>query len=275
VKIAWSTDPHFNFVGRATVREFCARVASSGAQALLLGGDLAEAATVKTWLHFVADQLDLPVYFVLGNHDYYGSSVAAVREQMNALDHQRLRFLDSAGVVPLSPTVALVGNGGWGDGRLGDFAGSDVVLNDYLMITELRCAGSPGEPLNPLSGWQHKGALAARLGQLGDQCAAQLRPALEQALERYEEVVVLTHVPPFKSACWHQGKLSADDWLPGFTCQAMGELLSELAESHPQRQLTVLCGHTHSEGRVAPSANMTVATGAARYGHPAFKLLEW
>jgi len=275
VKIAWSTDPHFNFVGRAKVRTYCAEVADSGAEALLLGGDIAEAPSLENWLRFVVDQLELPVYFVLGNHDYYGGSIDEVRRQVAALDHERLVYLDESGVIPLSETVALVGNGGWGDGRIGDFARSEVILNDYVMITELRCAGSPGEPENPLSGWMHKGALAARLGQLGDECAASLRPVLNEALIRFEQVVVLTHVPPFKEACWHEGRLSGEDWLPGFTCKAVGDVLAELASAHPQRQLSVLCGHTHSDGLANPAANLSVRTGSARYGHPAFELLEW
>ena len=275
VKIAWSTDPHFNFVGRAKVRDYCEEVAGSGAEALLLGGDIAEAASLEDWLRFVADQLELPVYFVLGNHDYYGGSIVEVRRQVAAIDHERLIFLDESGVIPLSETVALVGNGGWGDGRIGDFAGSQVILNDYLMITELRCAGSQVEPENPLSGWMHKDALAARLGQLGDECATSLRPTLSDALRRYEQVVVLTHVPPFRESCWHEGQLSGEDWLPGFTCKAMGDLLSELAVVYPQRQISVLCGHTHSAGRASPATNMHVRTGAARYGHPGFELLEW
>lgn len=275
MKLAWSTDPHLNFVGRAVVREFCDKVAHSGAEALLLGGDIAEAASLEGWLRFIADQLEFPVYFVLGNHDFYGGSIADVRRQVRALDHERLIFLDEAGVIPLSETLALVGNGGWGDARLGDFSASQVVLNDYVMIRELRCAGSPGEPANPLSGWMHKGALAARLGQLGDECAANLRPVLSEALQDHEEVVVLTHVPPFQEACWHEGSQSGDDWLPGFTCRAVGDVLTQLAAAHPQQRLTVLCGHTHSAGEATLAANLQVRTGAARYGHPAFELLEF
>jgi len=275
MKLAWSTDPHLNFVGRGVVRTLMHEVAESGARALLLGGDIAEAPSLADWLRFVADQLDMRVYFVLGNHDYYGGSIARVHAQMAALGHERLVWLDEAGVVPLTNSLALVGNGGWADARLGDFAGSKVFLNDYVMIDELRRAGSTNEPTNPLSGWIHKGALAARLRQLGDTCATSLRPVLKQALQDYDEVLVLTHVPPFREACWHEGQISGDDWLPGFTCKAIGDLLDELAAAHPDRTLTVLCGHTHSAGEVGMAPNLHVRTGSARYGQPAFELLEW
>jgi 3',5'-cyclic-AMP phosphodiesterase len=39
----------------------------------------------------------------------------------------------------LTPNTALVGHDGWGDGRLGDLNWSGVILNDFLLIEELRC----------------------------------------------------------------------------------------------------------------------------------------
>ena len=38
--------------------------------------------------------------------------------------------------------------------------------------------------------------------------------------------------------------------------------------SHPQSRLTVLCGHTHSGGKLQVLDNLQVLTGKAEYGHP-------
>ena len=56
------------------------------------------------------------------------------------------------------------------------------------------------------------------------------------------------HVPPFREACWHQGRISDDLWRPPFSCKAVGEALVEAMEAHPGREMTVLCGHTHGAG---------------------------
>ena len=40
-----------------------------------------------------------------------------------------IMYLSQSGVVELTPHTALVGHDGWADGRLGDFDGSDVILN--------------------------------------------------------------------------------------------------------------------------------------------------
>ena len=75
-------------------------------------------------------------------------------------------------------------------------------------------------------------------------------------------------MPPFADACWHEGRLSDDDWLPYFTCAAVGEVLRELARARPDRQLTVLCGHTHGGGEAQIEANLRVLTGEAVYRRP-------
>jgi len=108
----------------------------------------------------------------------------------------------------------------------------------------------------------------ARLGALGDEAAAHFRRVLPQALETFPRVILLTHVPPFRETCWHEGRISSDDFLPHFTCKAVGDVLLEIMESRRDRELTVLCGHTHGRGEVEILPNLRVVTGGAEYGKP-------
>lgn len=158
------------------------------------------------------------------------------------------------GVVALTEKTALIGHDGWADGRLGAGAVSPVMLNDYLQIAELSGIG--------------RAERFRRLGALGDEAAAHFRKWLPKALATHERVILLTHVPPFREACWHEGRISDDDYLPHFASLAAGEVLREIMASHPERHLTVLCGHTHSPGICQPLPNLVVKTGGARYGEP-------
>jgi hypothetical protein len=63
--------------------------------------------------------------------------------------------------------------------------------------------------------------------------------------------------------------LSNSDWLPHFASQAMGQALLDIMARHPRRNLTVLCGHTHSPGEAQLLDNLRVLTGGAEYGAPA------
>ena len=255
-RLAWATDVHLNFLDPHGVGVFCEALAREEPDAVLITGDIAEAPSVERLLSAVAAELKTPIYFVLGNHDYYRSSIARVREGMLELCSRspHLGWLPAMGVVPLGPEVALVGVDGWADGRLGDYARSPVMLNDYVLIAEL-------------AGLTHA-ARRARLEALGDAEAARLAGPLAEALHRYRRVIVGTHVPPFKEACWHEGRISNDDWLPHFTCRAVGEALRRAALDHPDRKIRVLCGHTHGAGTAEVLPNLKVVTGGAEYGEP-------
>ena len=256
MKLAWATDIHLDFVTERGFELFAGELARSTAQAFLLGGDLSKAGNVEQSLLVLEERLERPIYFVLGNHDFYLGSIAGVRAQMRALSRRskRLFWLPEAGVVSLSATTALIGHDGWGDARLGNYAGTPIELNDFLLIDELSGLG--------------RAARIERLRALGDEAAAHVRATLPSALTSHREILFLTHVPPFRQACRYQGRESDDDWLPYFTCAAVGEALVELMAAHPDCQLTVLCGHTHGEGDVRLSHNLRCITGAADYGHP-------
>lgn len=256
MRLAWLTDIHLEFVSDDEVAALSSQVAAAHPDAVLIGGDIGKAASVIRYLYRLAGGIHRPIHFVLGNHDCYGGSIAAVREAAArlTLDGDGLSWLGAAGVVPLTATTALVGHDGWGDGGFGNAATTGVTLNDFLMIDELR---SPNRQRR-----------LATLGRLGEEAAAHFRAVLPDALERFEQVIVLTHVPPFAESAWHQGRPSDPDWLPYFACRAVGEVLKDVMERAPARRMTVLCGHTHGAGEYQPLPNLMVLTGGAEYGQP-------
>ncbi len=256
-QLAWATDIHLNFVSPATVAQLAAELAASGPDGVVLSGDLAEAPDVEEYLEDLETYLERPIYFVLGNHDFYRGSVPQVRARMAELTRRSkwLRWLPAAGVIDLGGGWGLVGHDGWGDGRAGDFEHSRVSLNDWDLIEELR-------------GLSREERLV-RLRAFGDEAAAYLRGVLPEALARFPRLLVVTHVPPFREACWHAGGLSDPEWMPWFTGVAAGEALREAALAHPDRELLVVCGHTHSSGQAQILPNLRVLTGSAQYGAPA------
>ena len=263
-RIAWLSDIHLNFLTDLQVDDFLTSVAAARPEAVLIGGDIAEAHDVCEYLDRIERAIAIPIYFVLGNHDYYHGSIAETRTRVARFcaERPRLRYLTVGGVESLSPHVGLVGHDGWADGRLGDYPRSLVVMNDSKLIAELASKDKR----------QRWDVLKA----LGDEAAAHIRHLLPLAFERKRDVVLLTHVPPFREACWHEGRISDDQWLPHFTCQAMGRAILEFMAAHPDERLTVLCGHTHGQGESQPLANVQVITAGAEYGHPQIaRMLEF
>ncbi len=257
-KLAWLTDPHLNFAGVQKAHALAERARAWRAGALVISGDIGESHDVEGWLTLLAQRAGCPIYFVLGNHDYYGAPISETREAIAALCVRvpGLVWLHGARPITLTSQVALVGVDGWGDARVGDALGSPVRLADFSQIEDL--AGLP-QP-----------QLAARLRALGDESARALRAPLEEALSSHD-VIVVTHVPPWREAAWHEGNISDDAWAPFFVCQAVGQVLDEAAAAHPHRQITVLCGHTHGGGELWRAPNLRACTGAAVYRHPALQ----
>ncbi len=256
--IAWLTDIHLNFLRPPGTGVFFDMLARTEADAFAISGDIAEAPGVAGHLRDIAARVERPVHFVLGNHDFYRGSIAGVRGKVRALCAvtPNLHWLPEAGVVPFTDETCLVGHDGWGDGRLGNYHGTDVLLNDFDLIREF--GGFHEDPEVRL----------AKLHALGDEAAAHFRSVLPDALARFRHVVVVTHVPPFRESCWHEGGLSDENWLPFFSCQAVGSALLEAMSAWPDREMTVLCGHTHGSGEAQILPNLRVLTGGALYGHP-------
>ncbi|MDP8228491.1 MAG: metallophosphoesterase, partial [Candidatus Electryoneaceae bacterium] len=183
-RIVWLTDIHLNFVRPGKFAGFTGAINCRYPDIVLISGDISEAPTISRDLKLLADYLQKPIYFVLGNHDYYRGSIPDVRKEVAELSEESefLTWLPSAGIVEIGLSTALIGHGGWSDAREGDFFTSTVPLSDYLLINDFK--GVP-KPL-----------LQRKLHKLGDEAADFVRDRLPKALDKYETVYFLTHSPP-------------------------------------------------------------------------------
>src|SRR4051812_25796829 len=84
-RLAWITDVHLTFLEPDEVLAFLRSLADVGADAYLITGDIGEAHDLAEYLNALDTILGKPIYFVLGNHDFYKGSIAGVRAQVEAL----------------------------------------------------------------------------------------------------------------------------------------------------------------------------------------------
>lgn len=83
-----------------------------------------------------------------------------------------------------------------------------------------------------------------------------------------QRIIVLTHIPPFKEVCLHEGETNNDDWLPYFSSKATGAVLNDICVTYPNINFLVLCGHTHDRTKYSPIPNLIVEAGHAEYNRP-------
>ena len=256
---AWLSDTHFNMVKEECFVSLVKSIRMSQAQGIWLTGDIAESHDVEKWLLRLSKESEKPVYYVLGNHDYYHSSFARVDQQMKDLNQreEQIFWLDKSEAIWLNRGTALVGVGGWGDARVGDFVGTPIRINDHRLIQEIT--------------GHERSVLRAKLQQLGAEMATVLQQKL-LLLKEASSIWVLTHVPPFEGACWYQGNAGNPQWTPHFVCAAVGDVLDDFARDHPHIDIQVLCGHGHNRGFFQKRKNLRTYTAAAEYGNPVVEM---
>lgn len=139
MKLAWLTDIHLNFLDVDARIEFYQKVVKANSDAILITGDIAEAPSVAELLKEMAYHLKKPIYFVLGNHDYYKGQIDQVRNEMISLSKSEklLHWLPASNFQVLENNTILLGQDGWADGRLGDFTNSPVSIVDSRLIVDL------------------------------------------------------------------------------------------------------------------------------------------
>ena len=259
-KLLWSTDLHLDAADKAQHLQFFDLVQAHQPDAILIGGDISNGSNSLIHLKHLVKLINKSFYFVLGNHDFYYGSIRTIRKmaEETVYKDEHLIYLTSGGVIELTSSTALIGHDGWSDGRAGDFLKSDVLLNDYFLIDELKNL-QPEERL-------------ARLNDLGTEAAEDLTKKMKEAIaKKYKRVIILTHVPPFKEACLYDGKVTDDNWSPHFVGVAVGEALKQIAKEHPEHQFLVLCGHSHNSADIQVTPNLRVLAGESEFGIPSIQ----
>ena len=249
--LLWITDAHLDHLSDTVKDAWLEKLAKTQADMLLLGGDTANSRVFSRMLGRIVEVFPGKVALVAGNHDYYHTSIFDFRAEL-AVHHRSGVIVFEPGYqsqpLQLAEGVYLCGSGGWGDASAGCADAAGMELNDEHLIAELRT-----------------GNLTARLRELGNESAKHLQQQLAAVPEGASCVIVLTHVPPWPEATWHEGRRSDALALPRFCWQAGGNVISQAAERMPQTRFMILCGHTHSDG-IWKKGNMTCHTAGSAYG---------
>jgi 3',5'-cyclic-AMP phosphodiesterase len=250
-KILWITDAHLEHLSPSGEAAWFEKLAETKADILLLGGDTANSRIFSRMLCRIQKVFTGKIALVAGNHDYYHSSIADFRSELACLQRNGVYVFEpncQSNPLKLADDIYLCGSGGWGDATAGSGIATEMALNDENFIAELKTRN-----------------LSDRLRELGKESAMHLQTQLASVPDDATCVIILTHVPPWPEACWHEGRRSDSYALPRFCWQTGGNMISQTAHKMPQTKFTVLCGHTHSDG-VWQDGNITCHTAGSDYG---------
>lgn len=258
----WGTDVHLdcleddNNTGVEVVSWVKQNLSEKDSDTILLTGDISLGPHVIRHLKLIKDGSKKKVYFVLGNHDYWDTSIEKLRKEIVHPDlvTDGIVWLGGVDYVPFGESIALVGHDGWYDALNGDFKSSRFVMKDWFnteeFSTDLRNIVSTARKL-----------AAGAVSHIEKAC-------IKAIAEGRKKIIMLTHFPPFVEACFYRGKRTEVHALPWYSSRLMGEVLLALSEKYPDINFTVLCGHTHSFADVTIRPNLRVVVGSSDYGSP-------
>lgn len=278
-RLVWCTDIHLDHLwehvplsngmfdgsrrySERKVQEFCEKVLKRNPDSVLITGDISMAPMIETHLGWLEKYIpDVPIRFVLGNHDFYDGSIAEVREKVKRFDgtNGKLVWLNTQTVVPLTDKTALVGHDGWYDGGYGDWFKSRLVMTEYHIVQEFR--------------FKHPMVVFEVMQELAGQCAEHIDTHVQVAAKTHSNVLFATHVPAFRNNSRAPDRRPSDSqWLPNMSSKKAGDALLRAAEAFPETKFTCLSGHTHTPWEEEYLPNLRELTGASKYGHPASSL---
>jgi len=287
IKAAWMTDIHLNFLAE-NFRQSFYRELNNGIDIALITGDIAESPSVVKILEEMHKSFKKPIYFVLGNHDFYEGSVAQTREDLRKMCKSNgffLNYLTQESAIRFGKTI-LVGVDGFADSREGNYYASSVKMNDHMFIEDYR---NQAEDMNPRSVYYDnsiRAKIAAKMKELADADAKTLETQIRGALgptkgldgdiiPNINRCIVLTHIPPFKENALYRGEPSDDDHLPFYVSKATGDVLLKCAKDWPHVQFDVFCGHSHCSALYKHTPNLIVECSGADYMSPQIqKIIE-
>ena len=254
----WLSDLHLDQADRGKTGILLDQISGIAYGALVVTGDISNASQLPGHLRMLAAaSAPRPMYFILGNHDYYDSSIGEVEGNVAAICRtvKNLHHLGGDEIIPLGSGVALIGHGGWADARAG-YGRHTVIdspdrhrIDDFLHLD--------------------RQAMLARMRTLGRDSAAIIRHTLPLALSRHRHVVIATHVPPFPETARYNGQRCGEAHLPHYTNLSAGLAIRGIARAFPKNFITILCGHAHSPVRMRILPNLEVRVGGAQTGNPA------
>lgn len=264
--LLWTSDIHLNFLkpqGFASPTQYFGEylmAENPEADGLIITGDISTGNLLYKHLKELAEGFTKPIYFVLGNHDFWGSSFSEIETNLlKALALYKTEGIDNLHWLndgwKVHDRHAIVGVNGWYDAMYGDQM-TKSYINDFYEIQELM----PGTRYHDLL----LQLVRDRAGQEADRLAVMLK----EACEKYDKIIVCTHVPPYAESAWHMGFPSEPDMMPWFSSASTGAVLDTYSARYPEKTFVVLAGHSHSPGVFQKRDNMTVYTAKARYGVP-------
>lgn len=253
MKYAWLTDIHLDHLGFNKLINFFESIVD--VDGVFISGDISIGKHLVDHLKTLSKYTQVPIYFVLGNHDYYESDFFSVKKSVYELDDNLIYLTDQNEPIQLSHDTCLIGDDGWYDAKWSKPLTNLVFIADFLRIKDFRNLKSNNERFNLVE-------------KISYESARNVREKLLKALKKYKTVYFVTHFPPWPEEIPSIFNIGNRFWDPYCSSTIMSDMILQVMTKYKDNKLIILCGHNHSEYKISISHNILMKIGGARIRNP-------
>lgn len=253
MKIAFCSDLHLNFIPKNEIINFANKITDTGCDILLISGDIAESQSLDECLSLLANTFCKPIYYVLGNHCYYKSSIKDTINYCNKyLNTGYLNFMDNR-IVKINNEITLIGQNIFYDLSVGNLTG-DFDIADFDQIKDFKPLMYPKQRLDYFQNKAREDAI-------------NLHNLIEEAVNYSKKIIYLAH-PPLDEDISFYGDRKSPSYSIGYFCnKIVGDKLKEMASKYLNIDFLALTGHSHYRASYEVD-NLKMYVAAAKYYEP-------
>lgn len=233
----WATDLHLNYFTNEYIDNFGRSLLKYKSSALIISGDISLGNRLENDLKVLSNAIQIPIYYVLGNHDYWYSSFDKVDELSKKLESDLIINLNDK-CISINKDTALLGFNGWYDCNYGTID-PDIQMSDWVKIEDFK----NNDPIKISKERSSKSLEFKNLSNLAKQ-------------DGFVNQLIVTHIPPFE-------ELIIDKEKPFYGSYTSGQILRSL----DLNKIVCLSGHTHNNF-FYKEKNMDCYVGEACRGKP-------
>jgi UDP-2,3-diacylglucosamine pyrophosphatase LpxH len=250
-KRLWMTDLHLFPWNRYKLLNI---ILDKKVKSVFLTGDISNSSqTLIADLEFLGKRIGRPLYFTTGNHDLHFSSIVETKNNIRKVcqKYKNLIWIDEAGIIPINDEVCCLGEMGWYDARVGNPEYLKYTF-DWFLIKEFKELPNMRVRIE-------------KFRSLAEESAKSLSLKLEEAVETYKTVYLLSHFPAWKECHRANEWISEKFYEPYNTNLILGQELEKVMIKHKKRHLICLMGHTHLATTIQVSRSIECRVGAGSY----------
>lgn len=230
MRALWLTDLHVNRLDQEQYNQLLNRIKISDAEAIWLTGDIGDPPLNWTFLEDLFCIFNKPIYFVLGNHDYYHQQVDATRQKARdfSQSYPNAYYLATeAGFVWEEQFI--LGVGGWAN-------------TGNIPIKEKTWDSDAIDDLLRLNNFQ----LQTKLNELAESDAQTLLLKCAAGItDKIKKVTIFTHVPPTDAMHGKYSIKPLQDNRTIYYSSALSAAFKSLLQDYPDIEFQVYSGHLH------------------------------